>query len=525
MAINPRYAVSWDRLSEFVGEFVPRRREFGSHFQLLRGARDDKALARTVNKQLTKLYNEEATAFSRSLGGGDFRLGAAWKQRELQRKSNVIAKSLKRTFSKERDRIARLPFSERKAAREKLVDFKDRQLDQLLRQEANFAAQTDIMAHSGSESQKLVDVSKSKVMYFQNLGDRTCDFCIGIASGNPYSIQQATTLGSGAHPNCVCAWTQEWTVDPDVLRNAKRQVEDGEVRIWDGSARTPVGGKALTKVKKMQVRKGGWRGRRIEQKKVIFQKTGQKVKQPYPAQRTFGPRPIRGIRAPAVLPEEVAVVAPEDFGIPTHSSATAFFPKKTSADIELWAQNKYPDIEWDIRRVHPDAASSIVHQFDELAVQYPQFAAEVKSVGTRPLMPMHLAEGGKNTIEFNEPWFGTVYAKGMENIVKAVDTGFSPPGCGSMEALVTHEFGHVIEKNILAGPMQGKLGANYGRLSRILSKMDAADVSAYATVGTDKAGAAKLSEFFAEAFAMGHHTPKAQQAKGIAQLMKWVAGL
>ncbi len=37
----------------------------------------------------------------------------------------------------------------------------------------------------------------------------------------------------------------------------------------------------------MQVRKGGWRGRRIEQKKVIFQKTGQKVKQPYAADRVF----------------------------------------------------------------------------------------------------------------------------------------------------------------------------------------------------------------------------------------------
>ena len=281
-SFQPRYAVPWERLSEFVGDFAPRRRPWGSHYQLLKGARDDKALARTINKQLTTVYNQEATAFSRSLGGGDFNLQAAWKQRELQRESRVMAKSLKRTFGKERDRIAKLPFAERKAARAKFVEFKDKQLDQLVRKEAGFRAQTDIMAHSGSESQKLVDVGKSKVMYFQNLGDRTCDFCLGISSGNPYTIQQSTTLGSSAHPNCACEWTQEWHVDPDVLRNAKRQVEDGEVRIWDGKARTPVGGKALTKVKKMQVRKGGWRGRRIEQKKVIYQKTGQRVARPYP---------------------------------------------------------------------------------------------------------------------------------------------------------------------------------------------------------------------------------------------------
>jgi len=275
MAINPfqpHYAVPWERLSEFVGPFAPRRREWGSHYQLLRGARDDKALARAINRQLTTLYNHEATAFSRALGGGDFKLRAAWKQRELQRTSRVMAKSLKRTFAKERDRIAKLPFAERKAARAKFVEYKAKQLDQLVRQEAKFRAQTDILAHSGSDTQKLVDVDKSRVMYFQNLGDRTCDICIGIASGNPYTIRQSTTLGASAHPNCACEWTQEWHVDPDVMRNAKRQVEDGEVRLWDGSARTPVGGKALTKVKKMRVRKGGWRGRRTEQKKVFTQR-------------------------------------------------------------------------------------------------------------------------------------------------------------------------------------------------------------------------------------------------------------
>lgn len=285
------YAVVWDRLAEFVGSFEPRRREFGAHHQLLRGARDEKALANAINRQLTTIYNREATAFSQSLGGGEFKLEAAWKKRELQRKSRVMAKSLKRTFSKESDRIAKLPFSERKAARAKFVEFKDRQLDQLVRQEANFQAQTDIMAHSGTGSQKIVDIDKARVMYFENLGERTCDFCLGISAGNPYTIQQATTLGGGAHPNCACAWTQEWHVDPDVMRNARRQVEDGEVRIWNGSAQTPVGGKALTKVKKMQVRKGGWAGRRIEQKKVFTQK--------------FGRQPLTGTGLePARRPEE-----------------------------------------------------------------------------------------------------------------------------------------------------------------------------------------------------------------------------
>lgn len=242
---------------------------------------------------MTTLYNEEATKFSRSLGGGDFKLKAAWKQRELDKKSRIMAKSLNKTFNKERDRIAGLATrSERRIARRKFVDFKSRQLDSLINQEARFQAQTDILAHSGGPNNKMVDVEKSKVMYFDNLGPRTCDFCIGIASGNPYTIRGATTLGASAHPNCWCAWTEQWRVDPDAIKNAQRQVRDGELEVWDGRRMTPAPGKASTKTKMMKERKGGWRGRRTEQKKVIYQHTGQRVTQPYPPERVFGAEPI-----------------------------------------------------------------------------------------------------------------------------------------------------------------------------------------------------------------------------------------
>jgi len=274
---------NWGRLSEFTGPFLPRRRRFGAPGQIERGVRDAARMEQAVYKQLFTQYNESATLFSRSLGGGDFKLNAAWKQRDLHRTSKVISRSLNQTMEKERGRIAKLPFADRQAARAKLVEYKTKQLDELLRQEARFQAQTDIVAHSG-----MVDVEKARVMWWTLGGDRTCEYCLGIAAGNPYTVRQATTLGSIAHPNCQDAWDGDWTADPDMMKNAQRQVRDGEITVWNGSARTPARGKAVTKTKKMQVRKGGWKGRRTEQRKVIYQRTGQRVRRSYPLEGKEG---------------------------------------------------------------------------------------------------------------------------------------------------------------------------------------------------------------------------------------------
>ena len=233
------------------------------------GASHVKRMEDAVYRQMLGKYEAEATRFSRSLGGGDFKLTAAWKKRELRKESRAIAKSLRSTMWKERQRIKGLPVGERTMARRKLVSYKSKQLDKILNQNARFEAQTDILAHSG-----IADVAKAKVMNFMLLGDRTCPICEGIAAGNPYTIQQATTLGAQAHPNCADEWDQSWVTDPNMMANARRQVKDGEVRIWDGKPRTPARGRASKKTDRMQVRKGGWRGRRIEQRKVFRQRLG-----------------------------------------------------------------------------------------------------------------------------------------------------------------------------------------------------------------------------------------------------------
>jgi len=224
-----------------------------------------KDLERAIARDLQKRYVASANAFSKDLGGPGFpKLDAAWKRRELNRKAKTMAESLNKTFAKERVRIRGLPTkTERARATSALSRRKKQQLDRLLQQEADFQAQTDMLAHSG-----VVGVDKGRVMNFENLGPDTCPICEMISSGNPYTIQSATTLGAAAHPNCQCAWAEQWGVDDALKQNIRRQVQDGEVRLWDGSSRTPARGLASTKAAKMQVRKGGWKGRRTQQRSL-----------------------------------------------------------------------------------------------------------------------------------------------------------------------------------------------------------------------------------------------------------------
>ncbi len=267
----------FQRLTEFVGEFQERRRKFGTAGMLERGARDDVKLENGIARQYLSEYNKAGKAFVRELGGEDFELSPSnvWKRREIKKQAKVKAQSLKRTFAKERKRIEALPAAERKVAKEAFAKRKVKELNDLVAAEARFQAQTDIIAHSG-----IADVNKAQVMNFRGPQDRkTCGVCWSIMGGNPYTIARATTLGAKAHPGCRHDWIEDWEVDPNLLANARRQVKDGEVRLWDGSPRTPARGQAVKKVAAMRERKGGWKGKAIEQRKLATQ-TGQSLATP-----------------------------------------------------------------------------------------------------------------------------------------------------------------------------------------------------------------------------------------------------
>lgn len=240
------------------------------------GAKDRLQLRDEIYRRLVKQYEREATKVSKDLGGGNVELKAAWKQRELMQKARVMADAVTRTTRERLAAVEQLPRGERAAAKKSLLAYKATQLQDLVDAEAGFQARVDMLAHSG-----IVDVNKAKVMFWRTVGTTPprspCPICSGLAAGNPYTVRQATTLGPKAHPSCKDGWEQNWAADPALLANARRQVKDGEIKLWDGAARTPARGKASTKQAAMQVAAGGWRGRLTQQRRVIRQRTGEKV--------------------------------------------------------------------------------------------------------------------------------------------------------------------------------------------------------------------------------------------------------
>lgn len=233
---------------------------------VIRAGADRKALEDAILTDLVKAYNKAGSALSKDLGGGKFELRASWKRQELKAKARLMADSLSRTVQSERERIAALPQGERAAARKAMETYKTQQLRDIVQAEGSFQAQTDIMAHSG-----LVDVTKSKVMWWIIGGTRTCDYCLAIRAGNPYTLRRATTLGPKAHPNCRDHFAGNWQINAATLAHAKRQVADGEKTVWDGGRQTPAAGPTGKRTVYLRPRAGGWRGLRTEQKKLLTQ--------------------------------------------------------------------------------------------------------------------------------------------------------------------------------------------------------------------------------------------------------------
>jgi hypothetical protein len=255
-------------VESYRGGLLAEAPTIGGQFKLSLPSADK--LQAAIYADLRRKYEANAKNMQGLLGGRkDFELRAAWKDRELQKQAKLMARSLHRTMQKERARIDQLPAAERRAAWEKTKAYKQEQLEALVNKEAAFQADTDMLVHSG-----IVNVAKARVMYFGG-SPAPCPVCEQITWGNPYTIQQATSLGAVAHPGCRDVWEQEWDVDAAALENTRRQVRDGEVKLWNGRPQTPARGRAADKVELMQQAKGGWKGRATYQKRVATQRVGQ----------------------------------------------------------------------------------------------------------------------------------------------------------------------------------------------------------------------------------------------------------
>ena len=191
-----------------------------------------KRYARASQATLNDLYSETDEKAPR------FQVTAKWKDAEFAKEAKVMRGSLERTLASEKERLARkYPDDEKRQGIEfrRVAQRKADQLEVLIDSSAAMQAKTDQLVHTGA-----IDPTKGRVMNFRGPRDgKTCSTCSAVMSGNPYTIDQATTYGHKLHPNCRHDWQPEWEVDATEMAVMKRRIRDGEIKGWDGSGRTP----------------------------------------------------------------------------------------------------------------------------------------------------------------------------------------------------------------------------------------------------------------------------------------------
>lgn len=194
----------------------------------------------TIRERLNMAYHKAANRALRDLHKGTgrdappFHLQARWKQKAIDQQAKAMAQSLASTVAKERQRLEGLglPPAEVTSRTSTYLQYKTRQLSDIIDAEAAMQAQVDQLVHAG-----IVDPARDRIMYLA--GPHTCPWCTMIHAGNPWTVEQATNYGAKIHPNCRDHWQQQWQVDDATMQEAKRRIRDGTVRAWTGTGQTP----------------------------------------------------------------------------------------------------------------------------------------------------------------------------------------------------------------------------------------------------------------------------------------------
>lgn len=121
-----------------------------------------------------------------------------------------------------------------------------------------------------------------------------------------------------------------------------------------------------------------------------------------------------------------------------------------SADVEAaeaWAREQWPHIEFDFTGFDINALNPTLRAFTKLANEYPAVVAHLERVNTRgPFHPEEHASVDRagRSLSFNPTYFGDApaFRKRLEQLVQRK---WFPKGCGKIEYVVAHEFGHLVE--------------------------------------------------------------------------------
>ena len=125
-------------------------------------------------------------------------------------------------------------------------------------------------------------------------------------------------------------------------------------------------------------------------------------------------------------------------------------------EAAFWAGHHYPHITWDFTGAHIDTINPTLKQFHTLAQEWPQVSKRLTYVGTHQSAKTPYPDGWKDGgIAHADAGYGTfiglnpAYYGNPPRILASVQTyarsGWFPKGCDTVESLVTHEFGHLVD--------------------------------------------------------------------------------
>ena len=157
---------------------------------------------------------------------------------------------------------------------------------------------------------------------------------------------------------------------------------------------------------------------------------------------------------------------------------------------------KYNWINTDLKGCTPFLATKVVNSIDSFGKLYPKIIENINSLTVSIIKDSPYAmTTDDNDITLDQNWFQKSRLL-EESLKEDVESGFHVIGCESVEAMITHELGHVV-----LGYMKENVDGFDDWLKENLPELS--KISKYALVDDHEA--------FAEAFCSLHHTPTEEQ--------------
>ena len=133
---------------------------------------------------------------------------------------------------------------------------------------------------------------------------------------------------------------------------------------------------------------------------------------------------------------------------------SSYSPKQTTAEIMDWAKETYPDTKFFFKDCDVDAMNPTMAKLHELFQKYPDVGKRVEGFGQHGGINSYAGtilghDKKRDAILISKSRFGD--AKDLlDTLEEDVESNWHPEGTGRIDSVVTHEFGHTMERYLEA---------------------------------------------------------------------------